>query len=399
MAITTNMGMDLPVPSVTLGPAWAAKDVAAFQVVDAHDHSPGKGPQIPSSGLAINADLTFAGNNATNLRSARLASQTAVLAVATDLGCVVNVNGDLYWNNGSGTPVQLTSGSSIVGTAGSITGLPSGSAGVAYTPSTGTYAFSQASNSAAIVDHGPLVIRDTAISALGITIRSPVSLAGAYSLTLPTALPAANNSLVARTTAGAESYVVADGSTVAVAAGTLGVVAGGIGTTQLAALGVTTAKIAALNVTRPKMEAVGQQVSSSSFAFSTLSNAMVDITNLTVTLTTSGRPVMVMAVPDNLATEPVNFSARMTTTGGTADCAVVIQIVRTGTSSAVTPIATLALTTGLAVAGSTSITWPVSALTHFVALAAGAYTFRAQMKCTAGHDANANNMRLVAWEL
>jgi hypothetical protein len=68
----------------------------------------------------------------------------------------------------------------------------------------------------------------------------------------------------------------------------IGVAAGGIGTTQLANG----------SVTRPKQSAVGQQISSSSGSFSTTSASFTAVTNLSVTITTSGRPVMLMLQPD-----------------------------------------------------------------------------------------------------
>ena len=56
---TPLMGLDLPTPTVTLGPAWATQLNAALEVVDAHDHSTGKGTKVPTGGLNINADLDF----------------------------------------------------------------------------------------------------------------------------------------------------------------------------------------------------------------------------------------------------------------------------------------------------------------------------------------------------
>src|SRR5438132_8845688 len=44
-------------------------------------------------------------------------------------------------------------------------------------------------NIAAIVDMGPVIIRDTGVSARGITLQSPAGLASAYAITLPSPLP------------------------------------------------------------------------------------------------------------------------------------------------------------------------------------------------------------------
>lgn len=61
--------------------------------------------------------------------------------------------------------------------------------------------------------------------------------------------------------------------------------------------GITTDKILDANVTREKMESVGQQISGSSGVFNITNTSFVDVTNLSVSLTTNGRPVMLLIVP------------------------------------------------------------------------------------------------------
>lgn len=111
---TSNMGLVLPVPTVELGPDWAIEIDTAFEVVDAHDHSSGKGVPITPAGLNINTDLDFQGVRAINLKSSQYDDQLSILVGATNAGSVYTVLGNLYYNNGSGVPVQITNGSSIV---------------------------------------------------------------------------------------------------------------------------------------------------------------------------------------------------------------------------------------------------------------------------------------------
>lgn len=68
-------------------------------------------------------------------------------------------------------------------------------------------------------------------------------------------------------------------------------------TAKLDASAVTTAKIAANNVTRAKLEAVGQQISSSCGDYTNGTGSLGDITNLSVSLTTTGRPVYIGLMP------------------------------------------------------------------------------------------------------
>lgn len=111
---TTYMNLDLPTVSTTLGPEWASLLNAALESLDAHDHSSGKGTKVTPAGLNINADLTFAGYRSINLKSSKYTEQNATLTGATNAGSIYNYGGNLYWTNGSGTAVQITSGGAVV---------------------------------------------------------------------------------------------------------------------------------------------------------------------------------------------------------------------------------------------------------------------------------------------
>lgn len=107
---TPDMGLILPDVSVTAGPQWATLLNAALTAIDSHNHSTGQGVAINPSGLNINADLTFAQNNATNLRSARLFNNSSFSAGVNDLTCLYALNNELYYRDGAGNTIQFTSG-------------------------------------------------------------------------------------------------------------------------------------------------------------------------------------------------------------------------------------------------------------------------------------------------
>src|SRR5260370_38157838 len=122
----------------------------AFSVLGSHNHTPGQGLQIPSAGLNINADFGINNFNLTTLRSSRFTSQAAALSGSTDIGCVYVAGGDLWFNNGSGAQVQLTSGSTInVASVGGISGLGGTTGAATYNSSLGTFILSQNANLAA----------------------------------------------------------------------------------------------------------------------------------------------------------------------------------------------------------------------------------------------------------
>jgi hypothetical protein len=125
------MGLVLPTVSVTPGPLYATENNTALTSIDSHDHTSGKGLQVPTAGLNINADLPFAGFNATALRSTRFNSQSATLATGSDLNCLYVVNGNLYYNNASGVAVQVTAGTGV-----SVSGATVG--GVTFPATTGS---------------------------------------------------------------------------------------------------------------------------------------------------------------------------------------------------------------------------------------------------------------------
>ena len=116
---TTNMTLILPEVSATLGPQWATQLNTALTLVDAHDHSTGKGVKVTPSGLNINTDLSLQSNDLTLVRTVAFDSQAAALS-SSDIRSVYSVLGDLYWNNGSGTAVQITSGASVQSSASTI---------------------------------------------------------------------------------------------------------------------------------------------------------------------------------------------------------------------------------------------------------------------------------------
>lgn len=104
-----NMGIVVPVNLTDPSPDWGARlQTALFTTIDAHNHTAGNGALVPTAGLNINADLTFASFNATALRSSRYTSQGAPLALGTDVGCTYVSNGELWYNDLSSRQVQLT---------------------------------------------------------------------------------------------------------------------------------------------------------------------------------------------------------------------------------------------------------------------------------------------------
>jgi len=226
---TPFMSLDLPTVSVTLGPTWASMLNTALTSVDSHDHTTGKGVQVPTAGININADLTYNSvYKATNVKAVGLTSQGSTLS---DQGVISNVGGNLYWNNGSGVAVQITSGTGLnfssLGAIGGDYGSPGVNASVSYSNTIKTFTFNQDSNKPAKMAFGDIILGETITSPNTITIKSPTSLGSSYIQTLPTGNPASTK-LLQIDSSGAQSYADVDGSTLQNSSGTLSVKDNGI---------------------------------------------------------------------------------------------------------------------------------------------------------------------------
>jgi len=198
MPTTPNMNLDLPVVSTTSGPQWATAVNEAFDEVDTHDHSTGNGVKITPTGLNINADLPLNENNVTEVRSVRFEDQGTVQTEPTDLGCLQLVGGDLWWVNGNGTGVQITSGAGLsfasLGTIGGDFGQPGVTASVTYSDTTKIFSFLQDSGITAGLYGSKILIADASSGALAVTITADAA-TGAYTLTLPVSAPTDNTVL------------------------------------------------------------------------------------------------------------------------------------------------------------------------------------------------------------
>lgn len=234
MPYTSSPNMSLPIPSVGSqpGPDYADNVNTSLDLIDAHDHTPGRGTPVTPSGLNINATLAFLSNDATQLRSARFTAQSAPIAAAADLGCVYVSGVDLYFNDVSGNQIRLTQGGSIVGASGSITGLVA-PASCSYSAITGTFTFQSDVATPAVLDAGSVIIRKVTASGKGITMTAASAIAADYTLTLPAAPPASTKILTMDTSGNIGIVYDVDNSTLEVSSNLL----------RLKDAGITTAKL------------------------------------------------------------------------------------------------------------------------------------------------------------
>lgn len=152
---------------------------------------------------------------------------------------------------------------------------------------------------------------------------------------------------------------------------------------KINASAVTAAKIADGAVTQAKRAALGQQLSASSGAFSVTSSSLTDVTNLSVTITTTGRPVFVGTTADGTTS-----NSYVWTTSASASSAD-IAILRGATVISLTRWASIA-------GGSNSI--PAGGAHIVDVVGAGTYTYKVQVRASSG-GIYVENVKLIAFEL
>jgi hypothetical protein len=373
MSVTPNMDLVLPTVSVTQGPLWATEVNEALTTIDAHDHSTDKGVKITPTGLNINTDLPINEHVLQEVGSVELVNQVAPLTTAS----VVNQSGgDLYWTNSSGTPVQITSGGSVIAASDGI---------------------SRRFESFSVVANKVISPADT-FSYLAVNTGS------AYQITLPSAagVPAGRFYEIADATgtAGTNNITVAldgtdtsNGSTGSVVLNynrirarfesdgvsnwTMTVIGGTLQlqTAQYADGSVTTAKILDANVTPAKLSASGYQASASSGTFTRTATSYADVTNLTVTVTAnSGRPVQLYIYCDSA-------SGFISASRGASSVSTQFQVLR-----GVTVIYEGLL--NMTATGSTTVITSIPAGISFPDLpGAGSFTYKVQAKVNNGTSA------------
>lgn len=186
--LSPNMNLIVPAVGITSGPQWAADLVMTLGLVDSHDHTPGKGVQITPAGMNINAPLSCGGNALTNVAGVNLSAQSST----PQNNSVYESGVDLYYVDGNGNNVRLTQGGSIVGTAGSISGLSS-PASASYVSANSTFVWQSDSNTSANLDGACLLQRNVSAASNAITLCAPSGLSSNYSLNWFSALPAAQS--------------------------------------------------------------------------------------------------------------------------------------------------------------------------------------------------------------
>jgi len=375
--LTPNMNLVIPIPTVEIGPDWANEINASLSIIDAHDHSPGSGAPINPAAININTPLDFNNFDADGVRSVRFFPQVVALpASSPDIGSIYVAGNELYYNDVTGGhQIQITANGSVTGSSGTITGLPSGTASASYQSASGTFRFQQATNTAANMDVGSLILRypGSYPTPTGnyISIQAPSSLASGYSITMP-ALPP---------------------QTSVMSMSSMGVISTSTYDNFANALGATGSNIIANNRTRTVAQSVGAggvAKSPGCGSFNTTSGTPVAVTNLSVTIVTTGRPVFVGLVSDGAF-------AGGSFVGTSPNSAAQVGITRNATD-----ISLYGVFAGTPGTSGSFVSLPSTVINYVDVVAAGTYTYQVMLQVGGSAptpSAGISGAVLVAYEL
>lgn len=354
--VTPNVGFSLPTPDqYNQSPSWGQLINQNFQLAD--QLLPTSDNPLTPDRFLISADLDFRQFNAINLSSAQF---TPLPSAAAALDSIYFYAGEFWITDNAGNQVQITSNGTVSSATGNISGLPSSpaGAGIAWNNSAGAFEFLGAGGTVRpTLKTGPVALYDTASGppAFAVMLKSPSALAASYSATFPAAPPAT-------------TLPVQMNNSGALSTGT---------------------------ITKAQQAAVGQQISASSGVVSTTSAVLTPITNLSVTISTTGRPIFVglMPVAGAAATIGANNSTSLATAfGATFRVAVTGSVSDSILETSVTGI-------GAANAGGLGLSVSPSSVSGIYVAAAGTYTFTAQFAAATGSSALCHNAVLYAYEL
>lgn len=199
MTTLPNMGLVLPTRGAPGSGHWADALDAQAALIDAHDHTSGKGVRVPVSGLNINANISFGSQWAITALARATFASIAPPAVNKSVWVADGTGGtsanELYWTSNAGTNVKITNAGAlnVAAFVGGIGGDYTAVAAALNYDSSGTrYTLKGAAGTNwARMASGEVRIFETGTSeTVFVGHAAPAALASSYTVTWPLALPA-----------------------------------------------------------------------------------------------------------------------------------------------------------------------------------------------------------------
>ena len=301
--LSPNMSLSVPTVGVDVGPTFAYQINTSLNILDAHNHSPGNGVQIPPSGLNINSALTFQNQQATNMGAVLFQDQTSLAT----LNALYTKAGELWFNDPT-NPVQITSGGAVNATS---SGISSGSASAAFSAGVLQVYSNLSTSTPGNIQGGSLLLGNNVANSNFLTLSPPSLTGGGWTLTLP-AIPGSTSFLTLDTGGNITGSVPATagitGSNIATATITGTNIAAATLTDSLIEPAVAPGSTAFQGIAPNKLDSANTPyyiAGSNSGTFTTSSGSFVDVTNQSVTLpnVSHTRPVFISFYGSNSSAE------------------------------------------------------------------------------------------------
>jgi len=207
-----NMNIVPPQPLITLGPAWAQQlNTILTTTISDHNHEAGSGTRLSQDALLVDGTFPMNDNTISTVKNVALQNQTIV---PTDARAIYSLSNNLYYRNGSGASVQITSGNSLAAASvAGITGLAGSDGEVTYAGGNFTFTKSNGASKAGVYVGNVRVFDNAGAGSNSVNIIQPNVIAGsktlilpAQNLTLPQTLPTSGQGDVRIDTSGVMTF-------------------------------------------------------------------------------------------------------------------------------------------------------------------------------------------------
>lgn len=368
MMTTLNMLLTLPSvgPGGTQGPDWAIDLVNDLQIIDYHNHIPGRGTTLSNNSIQIQSSFDIKNYQIKEIASLALIN----LGVqSTQVNLIYDFNGEFYFNDKNGNKIQLTNlgninVSSIAGVTGDYT---TSSADLSYSIISKSFIFKQTALLTANTEHGPIKIYRPVLGSGYAQIKQDDAQSIDLDFTWPSFLPV--TSQVIRS----DSSGVLNPSELQSTDLTNGLII----QSKLAADSIETTSLKNGSVTRVKRSPISNYaISLNCGIFSSPLNQTSFVPNLSINLTTLGAPVQLGLRGDN---ELTSLGGEIFQNQITNPFFGYVVFYRDAT-----PISSQQFRGDINTGGFTwaSFYWPASMFTCFDAPPAGTYNYRVAIVAT-----------------
>lgn len=344
--ISPNMSLIIPTVGAEQGPQYAFDVNSSLTLIDQHDHSPGRGVQVTPAGMNINQTLNFNSNSAINLAfvgfTAFGAPNTFLQSLSVATSSTVN---ELFYTDNNGASTQITKNGVVNAAASSIPGE-------SYNAGTFIWVQGNGSTTPANFDIGSITLRPNIAGTTNGIILGPPTISSLYNVTLPT-LPS-STAIMTMTPAGA------------------------------------------MMTNQPLVRVPTPSASCGTFILPSTSG-QVPVTNLSVTITTIGRPVLIALIPPPASLSYIGFSSPNSATTGEETPGAVISIFRGATLVSQNELNLTAFpgTTVSVVQSKISL----GSMTFIDLPGSGTYTYTVQADAVSGATLTMLNCQLLVYEL